>query len=277
MEKVYSLGLYEKSMPSDLSIKEKLLCARNSGFDFLELSIDETDEKLARLYMKEAQRLEIKNFMHETGIFIETICLSGHRKFPLGSSQYAEKSLEIMLRCIILARDLGVRIIQLAGYDVYYEQSCDDTKALFEKNLNIACKMASKYGVILAFETMETEFMNTIEKAMTYVNKVNSPYLGIYPDIGNLTNASVLYGTNVIDDIKLGSGHIFAAHLKETTPGVFREVPFGTGHVEFEKIIDTLLSMGVRKFVAEFWYMGETSFEENIIFANNFIRNKFKV
>lgn len=277
MKKEYSLGLYEKSMPSDLSIKEKLLCARNLGFDFLELSIDETDEKLARLYMRETERLEIKNFIHETGISIDTICLSGHRKFPLGSSQYAQKSLEIMLRCIILARDLGVRIIQLAGYDVYYEQSSDETKALFQKNLKIAVEMASKYGVILGFETMETEFMNTIEKSMTYVNKINSPYLGIYPDIGNLTNAAVLYETDVIDDIKLGEGHIFAAHLKETTPGVFREVPYGTGHVDFEKIIDVLWDMGVRKFVAEFWYMGETSFEENIIFANNFIRNKFKV
>lgn len=277
MKKKYSLGLYEKSMPSDLSIKEKLLCARNAGFDFLELSIDETDEKLARLYMRESERLEIKNYMHETGIFIETICLSGHRKFPLGSSTHCEKSLEIMLRCIILARDLGVRIIQLAGYDVYYDESSDETRALFEKNLAAAVEMASKYGIILAFETMETEFMNTIEKSMVYVNKINSPYLGIYPDIGNLTNAAVLYDNNVIDDIKLGAGHIFAAHLKETTPGIFREVAYGTGHVDFEKIIDVLLSMGVRKFVAEFWYMGETSFEENIIFANNFIRNKFKV
>lgn len=277
MKKKYSLGLYEKSMPSDLSIKEKLLCVRNTGFDFLELSIDETDEKLARLDMKQSERLEIKNYMHETGIFIDTICLSGHRKFPLGSSEHFEKSLEIMLKCIILARDLGVRIIQLAGYDVYYEEGSASTKALFEKNLIIATEMASKYGVLLGFETMETEFMNTIEKSMTYVNKINSPYLGIYPDIGNLTNAATLYKTNVIDDIKLGAGHILAAHLKETKPGIFREVPYGTGYVDFEKIIDVLYSMGVRKFVAEFWYMGETSFEENIVFANNFIRNKFKV
>lgn len=45
----YLLGLYEKSMPGTLSIPEKLSEARQAGFDFLELSIDETDEKLARL------------------------------------------------------------------------------------------------------------------------------------------------------------------------------------------------------------------------------------
>ena len=45
----YRLGLYEKSMPNGLALSKKLLLTRESGFDYLELSIDETDEKLARL------------------------------------------------------------------------------------------------------------------------------------------------------------------------------------------------------------------------------------
>ena len=44
--------------------------------------------------------------------------------------------------------------------------------------------MAAKAGVMMGFETMETEFMNTVEKAMVYVNRVNSPYLNVYPDLG---------------------------------------------------------------------------------------------
>ena len=48
MAKAYTLGLYEKAMPKDLSWKEKMLAAKGAGFDFIEISIDETDEKLAR-------------------------------------------------------------------------------------------------------------------------------------------------------------------------------------------------------------------------------------
>jgi L-ribulose-5-phosphate 3-epimerase len=44
----YYLGLYEKSMPNSLSIRKKLIEAKNSHFDFMEISIDETDEKLIR-------------------------------------------------------------------------------------------------------------------------------------------------------------------------------------------------------------------------------------
>ena len=45
----YHLGMYEKSMPKELSWKEKLGFAKEFGFDWLEISIDETDEKLSRL------------------------------------------------------------------------------------------------------------------------------------------------------------------------------------------------------------------------------------
>ncbi len=46
------------------------------------------------------------------------MCLSGHRKYPLGShdKEIQKKSLEIMKKAIDFAADLGVRIIQLAGY-----------------------------------------------------------------------------------------------------------------------------------------------------------------
>ena len=93
--------------------------------------------------------------------------------------------------------------------------------------------MAASYGIVLGFETMETEFMNTISKSMFYVKYINSPYLGIYPDIGNLKNACVLYNIDITKEINAGRGHIFAAHLKETAPGIFRNMDFGTGHTEY--------------------------------------------
>lgn len=43
------------------------------------------------------------------------------------------------------------------------------------KNLKKSVEMAERTGVILGFETMETEFMNTVEKAMKYVTLVDSP------------------------------------------------------------------------------------------------------
>ena len=46
--KAYSLGLYEKAVPGSLTWEEKFRAAAAAGYDYLEISIDETDQKLAR-------------------------------------------------------------------------------------------------------------------------------------------------------------------------------------------------------------------------------------
>ena len=272
--KGYTLGLYEKAMPGSLTWKEKLLAAKSAGYDFVEISIDETDEKLSRLEMTGQERLELVRLMAETGIPIRTMCLSGHRKYPLGSSdpQVCGRGIEIMQKAIQLADDLGVRIIQLAGYDVYYEESSLETKKRFLTNLKKAVNMAERTGVLLGFETMENEFMNTVEKAMKYVTLVGSSYLNVYPDIGNITNAAHTYKTDVLEDLYIGKGHLVAMHLKETVPGRFREIPYGTGHVDFKNAVHTAWKLGIRKYVTEFWYTGSDAWAEDLKSASEMFR-----
>ena len=268
--KGYQLGLYEKAMPSFLTWREKLQCAGQAGFDYVEISIDETDDRLSRLDWSAGERQQLVSLMEETGVPVRSMCLSGHRKYPLGSHDEAtrQRGMDIMAKAVRLAEDLGVRTIQLAGYDVYYEEGDETTRRYFAENLQKAAELAAAGGVALGFETMETEFMNTVEKAMAYVDRVDSPYLGVYPDIGNITNAAKTYGTDVLEDLETGRGHLMAMHLKETVPGVFREVPFGTGHVNFEAAIAKAWSLGVRRYVTEMWYTGSESWKEDIAFAN---------
>lgn len=255
MEKKYKIGLYEKAMPASLSYREKLTVAGRCGFDFVELSIDESDEKLARLDYSAQERQQLIAAVRETGIPFGSMCLSGHRKYPFGSLDKSTrvKSMVIMQKALVLAAELGIRIIQLAGYDVYYEEGNETTRSFFLENLRRAVEYAAQAGVLLGFETMETPFMDTVEKAMHYVHAIHSPYLGVYPDLGNLTNAEKQYGTPVCADLQTGSGHLLALHLKETIPGVYREVPFGTGHVDFAAGIQKVWDLGVRRFVTELW------------------------
>lgn len=276
--KPYSLGLYEKAMPTGLSWEKMLECTASSGFDTLEISIDESDYRLSRLQWDASQRNHLRQLSASTGVPIKTMCLSGHRKYPLGSHdpQIRAKSLEIMEDAVHLATDLGVRIIQLAGYDVYYEDSDPDTVACFQENLSKCVEYAAKYGVILGFETMETAFMDTAAKSMRWVNQINSPYLGVYPDIGNLKNASVLYGSDLLEDIRAGAGHIFAAHLKETKPGIYRDMDFGTGHTEYEDCIRLLWKLGVRHFTGEFWFRQGSNYEQVTAAASRFLRQKIE-
>ena len=272
--KHYSIGLYEKAMPPSLSWREKLSFAKEAGYDFVEISIDEKEEKLARLDWSAEERQELVRTAQEVGLPIRSMCLSGHRKYPLGSADPATRArgMEIMEKAVRLADDLGVRIIQLAGYDVYYEESTPETKALFLENLEKAVEMAAVRGIVLGFETMETDFMNTVWKALFYVNRIDSPYLGVYPDAGNLTNAALTARNSVLDDLASGRGHIVAMHLKETRPGLFREIPFLTGHVDFPSVIRRAWDLGVRRYVTEMWYVGGDAWQDDIRFACGHMR-----
>ena len=132
--------------------------------------------------------------------------------------------------------------------------------------------MAARAGVLMGFETMETEFMNTCEKSMKYVDKINSTYLNVYPDCGNINNAAITYGTDVLADLRSCDGHVVAMHLKETVPGKFRDMMYGEGQVDFPAMIDTAWEMGVRRYVTEFWYLGKEDWKADLHFANSAMR-----
>ncbi len=274
--KRYLLGLYEKALPKAMSWEEKFQMAQNAGFDYIEISIDETDEKLDRLNWSKKTRFENLAVAHSYGMEFGSMCLSGHRKYPFGSSDAhtRARSLEIMEQALELACDLGVHTIQLAGYDVYYEEGSEYTRQMFLENLEKSVELASKYGVNLGFETMETPFMDTCEKSMKYVHAINSPYLGVYPDLGNLSNAAMLYGHLIQDDIHLAQGHILAAHLKETVEGAYREIPFSTGTTFYSEGISELVAQGVRRYVAEMWYLDGADCEKDLQFAHDFLSEK---
>jgi predicted hexulose-6-phosphate isomerase len=273
----YSLGLYEKALPPEA--EAGLLCrrAREAGFDRLELSIDESEARLSRLDWCEKAQYALGLRAREEGAPIRTLCLSAQRKYPMGARDPAvrARSLDILRRAVAFAANAGIGIIQLAGYDVYYEEGDGDTRARFGEGLRRGVEWAAASGVSLAFETMETPFMDTVEKAMTWVRDVGSPWLGLYPDIGNLQNAAALYGRSVTADLCLGRGHILALHLKETKPGVYRDMRFGSGgHTAYVPCLRAALDMGVRLFTGEFWYHGEPDWQEAVRDAGRFLREK---
>lgn len=246
------LGIYEKALPNDFSWLEKMQAAKAAGFDYIEISIDESDERLARLDWSDEQIEEIRSYMKETGIVIPTMCLSGHRRFPFGSKneETRAKAFEIMEKGILLAQKLGVRCIQLATYDVYYEESDDETKQLFLEGMRKSVEMASRAGVILAMEIMDTPFVGTIIRAMHYLKEIPSPYFKIYPDMGNLTQ----FSGDVETEFELGIAETVAIHVKETKPGVFKCVPFGEGTVRFVDIFKKLKELRYSgMFLIEMW------------------------
>ena len=224
-------GLYEKALPKQLSWEERLSAAKGAGFDFMEISIDETDERIARLSWNKRERTKLMESIHRLNMPILTMCLSGNRRYPIGSEdeETRQSGIQLIRDAIDFALDCGIRVIQLAGYDEFANPSTEATIRNFHDSLALSARYAQEKAVMLALETMENDLMDSISKAKAFVDSIQSPWLKIYPDLGNLYAT----GQDVENEFRLGMQDIVSIHLKDTLPGIVRDIPFGSGNVDF--------------------------------------------
>ena len=269
------LGIYEKAIPSELSWDERLLMAKAAGYDFVEISIDESEERLARVQWTSAQTEALVGAIKRQNMPILTMCLSGNRRFPIGSLDEVtrQRGVRLIKDAVDFSLAIGIRIVQLAGYDEYYNETNEMTQTQFIESLREVVEYAAGKGVSLAIETVETDLMNSVEKVMKYVSLVNSPYLQVYPDVGNIT----AMGKDVEKDFLSGTGHIMAIHLKDTLPGKVRDVPYGEGTVDFVSFFRLIKNMDYKGLlVAEMWANGDReSAIQYIRVAREFLIDKY--
>ena len=271
------LGVYEKSIPLQLSWKEKFECVKNAGFDFIELSIDGLEPRINRLDWDDDQINEIRHAMEETGVPLLTMALTANRYYPLGESdaELRNKGMEIVRKGIRLAVRLGIRTIQLAPYDVCKSESTPETRALFIEALRELVPYAADNGVVLTIEVMPNEvpFCSSVQQARAIIDLIDSPYLQIYTDTGNVACNDM----DPVPDLVFGGKHLVASHIKDATLGVCRDVPYGEGIVDFDACFRAFRRLDFHgMFIAEMWSYEKEEFIPYLSTAVEFIRGKIK-
>lgn len=245
------IGIYEKALaPSPW--RELLASARAAGYDFVEISVDESDERLARLDWTADDRDALRDAIAGTGVRVPTLCLSAHRRFGLGSADPQTRgiALDILAKAIRLADAAGIRVVQVAGYFAYYEQPGPDARARYLDGLSAGVRWASRYGVMLAVENIDTPDVGCVRDAVAIAREVDSPWLRVYPDVGNIA----VNGFDVVEDLRHIDGAAVGIHLKDTRRRVPRRVPFGAGVVPFAEVFGTLRDLGYQgPFMVEMW------------------------
>ena len=89
------LGIYEKAFPETWSWERRLAEAKALGFDYMELRIDESDGRLERLLWSGRELEKLHSLSVEAGLPLMSLCLSAHRRFPLGSRDAEVRAAEL--------------------------------------------------------------------------------------------------------------------------------------------------------------------------------------
>lgn len=268
-----ALGIYEKALPPFNSWREALETTRRCGYDFLELSIDESEERLARLQWGTSAIAELRNAIAETGVPVRTLCLSAHRKYPFASEDAAtrKRAWDMLQRGLHLCGELGIPIIQTQGHDVYYEPSTETTWKRYEEAMHRAAEMCRGASVMLGLENADKPCVGSLDQARELIERVGNPWFQMYPDIGNV----VAHGYAVGPELLRAAPHIVAVHIKDARPGEFRRVPFGEGTVPFGEAFDALREISYQgPFVIEMWNEAQGDAESVIRRALAWVRER---
>lgn len=264
-------GIYEKALMPQPWERMFAEVAR-AGYDYFELSLDESDDRLARLKWTQKEIARVAGAARDSGIRIFSACFSGHRRFPLGSSDKATESraLAMFREGVELCVALGVRVLQVAGYDVFYEPHSDATAKRYLDNLAKGVEWAERAGVMLAIEPVE-KHLTTVRATMEVVRRIGSPWLQVYPDVSNLMSL----GVDPVPELALGRGHTVAVHVRDSLPDYFYGVPLGEGILDFEAVFAQLDRMEYRgPLVIEMWNLTDPNYLEIITRAREFMLAK---
>ena len=229
-----TLGIYEKALkspaePDDWDAFMSHVAA--DGFTFMDLSIDESDKRMARLDWTAAQASAFRQAADRQGVQVGGICLSCHRKVGPGSADPAirRQAYEIFLKAIDLAHEAGIPLIQVAGYYAYYEDPDPDQRARYVEVLARAAEYAAQAGVMLGIENVDGNDITSITKGLSICDQIGSSWLSMYPDIGNLYEQEL----DAVAELRAGAGRMLAIHVKDVLPGQPRRITMGEGCADF--------------------------------------------
>ena len=267
------IGIYEKALKWDGSWANLFAQARRAGFAFVDLSVDETPEREARLRWSREEREAVLQASRAASVPIGGLCLSVHRKIAPGSANphMRERAREVLIEGIDLCADLHIPLLQLAGYFAYYEVNTDDSRRWYIDCLRYGAEYAARRGVALGIENVDGTDIVSISAAMEVVEEIGSPWLQLYPDIGNIAEQ----GFEMIPELQRGQGHMFAIHAKDVRRGEPRRVPMGEGIVDWDVAFAELARQGWSgRMMIEQWNDDADDSAERAATAREFIADR---
>lgn len=221
------IGCQEGLLPGS-NIKEKFKLAKEIGFEGIEV--------WGRGFLENPESIkEYKRVSEDVGIKISSIC-AGYKNFLLEPEiENRTKAKEDIKRLLEIGEELNVvglilvpifggpKVPNLSPYKNAYELE----KELLLSQLPEIVKKAEETKCCLLLEPLnryETHFLNKLEQAVEYCEKINSSYLKIMADFFHMN----IEEANIAESIKKAGKWIAHVHLADSN----RILP-GMGHTDF--------------------------------------------
>ena len=259
------------SFKSGTSIKDCIKIANEANFEGIELALNESGE--VSLNSTEKELIKIKNIAEEIGIELPSIATGLYWNYSLTSENKntREKAKSIVKKQLETAAILGSSTIlvvpgavgvdfipncEMVSYDKAYNYSLE---ALTELKAE-----AESLKVSIGIENVWNKFLLSPLEMRDFIDKIDSPYVGSYLDVGN-----VIYSGYPEQWIRILGKRIKKLHFKDfrrkvgTLDGF---VDLLAGDVNYPEVVTALNEIGYSDYVIAEMIPNYTHHTNQIVF-----------
>ncbi len=247
-------GINAWSFPAGTGIGESMDLALASGFDGIELALEENGP--LSLESTDRDITEIRKLAEDKGIELASLASGLYWSYPITSSDAAirTKSADIVKRQLECAALLGVDTIlvvpgavgvdfipdaEAVPYDVAYDRALEGLSRL--------AKDAEAAKVAIGIENVWNKFLLSPLELRGFIDEIGSDYVGSYFDVGNVVHSG--YPEHWIPI--LGS-RIKKVHFKDyrrQAGGLHGFVDLLAGDVDYPAVVGALRAIGYDSYV----------------------------
>ncbi|WP_042166439.1 sugar phosphate isomerase/epimerase family protein [Paenibacillus gorillae] len=247
-------GINAWSFPADLSVRESILLAADAGFDGIELSLNATGE--LSLESTEEQLREIRSIADDEGIALTSLASGLFWDYPLTSTNAetrqrakdaAKKQLESAAilgvdTILIVPGAVGVDFIpgsEVVPYDQAYDNALEGFKSL--------APLAEAVKVAIGIENVWNKFLLSPLEMRSFIDAVDSEYVGSYFDVGNVVYAG--YPEHWISILNKRIKKVHFKDYRRQAGGLHGFVDLLAGDVNFPEVVKALGDIGYDDYV----------------------------
>ncbi|MFY9177278.1 MAG: sugar phosphate isomerase/epimerase family protein [Caldicoprobacterales bacterium] len=247
-------GINIWSFRGGLSPKEYISMAKDAGYEGIEFALDETG--IISLESSDEEIKEIRRMAEGEGLETPSLASGLYWKYPLTSSdeKIRQKAKDIVKKQLDAAALLGADTIlvvpglvgadfipggEVVEYDVAYDRSLEALTELKE--------YAEKVKVNIGVENVWNKFLLSPLEMRDFVDKIDSPYVGVYFDVGN-----VLYSGYPEHWVKILGSRIKKVHFKDfkvSVGNISGFVDLLSGDVNYPAVVEELKKVGYEDYV----------------------------
>jgi hexulose-6-phosphate isomerase len=256
---------------TDKSVRESMALAKKAGYDGIELALNETGE--CGLDSTPSELAEIRAYSEEIGLPVHSVATGLYWSYPFTADDEAvrEKGIYIAEKQLEMAKALGAEAIlivpgavgvsfvpgfKVVSYDAAYDRSLAAFKRLKAK--------AEALRVCIGIENVWNQFLLSPLETRDFIDKLDSPYIGAYFDVGN-----VLATGYPEQWINILGKRICKVHFKDYrrgAGGLHGFVDLLSGDVDWPAVMDAFKAVGYDGWATAEMIPAYTHHSDQIIF-----------